>query len=131
MNKDTKDKLDAATQTVAGIAKSKKGIIIAIFVLLLIFFNTVWNIGNQINGVKAQVDTLSNRVTQTEKSTLDFDAVKADIQAIHKAGELFELKLNALIKAEEARLAILTQELENQKAYIEELKNLSAQESGK
>jgi len=51
-------------------------------------------------------------------------AIRTDADSLQKAGEAFNAKLNAVIRAEEARLEALTREVENRRAYIGALKSL-------
>ncbi|MDR1741501.1 MAG: hypothetical protein LBR38_06630 [Synergistaceae bacterium] len=105
--------------------------IIGILVVILIIANVMWNmtsdkIASEAGAIRTDVAALSARVEKAENSTLDSDAVKADLEAIHSASKTFDSKLAALIKAEEAKVASLTTELENHKAYVEQLKALQA-----
>jgi type II secretory pathway component PulM len=132
----TQEKLDAAVQSLVEKAKSKKGKIIGIIVLVIILLNTFWNmtenkITAELQAVKADLAELNSRLAEVEKGTPDVEAMKADADAIRKAGANFESKLNAVIKAEEEKLEILTQSAESQKAYLEGLKNRLAGEAGK
>jgi hypothetical protein len=132
----TQEKLDATVQSLVEKAKSKKGKIIGIVILVIILLNTFWNmveskITTELQSVKANLAEFNNRLSEAEKGTLDVDAVKADVAAIQKAGADFESKLNAVIKAEEEKLEILTKNAESQKVYVESLKNRLAEETGK
>jgi hypothetical protein len=149
--KNAKEKFDATVKTVTETVKSAPGKVIGIIVLVLIVINTFWNLwdnGNKIStelqAVKADVATLVTRLDELEKSTagaVDLENVKADIESakatvkadidsIAKANENFETKLNAVIKAEEAKQETLLKEAEDHRTYIEELKGLLAGESG-
>ncbi|MDR1649947.1 MAG: hypothetical protein LBR71_06760 [Synergistaceae bacterium] len=132
----TQEKLDAAVQSLIEKAKSKKGKIIGIIVLVIILLNTFWNmtenkISIELQAVRADLAELNSRLAEVEKGTPDSEALKSDADAIRKAGADFESKLNAVIKAEEEKLEILTQSAESQKAYLEGLKNRLAGEAGK
>jgi len=145
-----KTQVEAAMESVkCGFAANWK-IIAGILVVIIIVLNTFWNmtetkisetVAQAIGSItvaeevakemeslktefKSDIAKLDARLSEAEKGTIDLDAVKADIVAIKKAGEDFEKKLNAVIKAEEGKLALLEQDAANQKAYIDELKSL-------
>jgi len=108
-------------------------VIVGILILAVILLNTLWNsmenkisesVTKEIASFKSELAKLDARVSEAEKGTIDLDAVKDDITSIKKAGEDFGNKLNALVKAEEEKLARLEKDAENQKAYINELKSL-------
>jgi predicted nucleic acid-binding Zn-ribbon protein len=131
----TQEKLDATVKSLVETAKSKKGKIVGIIVLVIILLNTFWNmveskITTELQAVKADLAELNNRLTEAEKGTLDVETVKADVDTIRKAGADFESKLNAVVKAEEEKLEILTKSAEDQKAYLESLKSRLAGETG-
>jgi len=76
-------------------------------------------------GLGTRLSELDARLSEAEKGvTVDHDALKEDVAAIRKAGEAFEKRLNAAIKAEEEKLALLEKNAANQKAYVDALKNL-------
>ncbi|MDR2175732.1 MAG: hypothetical protein LBO82_07315 [Synergistaceae bacterium] len=132
----TQEKLDATVKSLVETAKSRKGKIIGIIVLVLILLNTFWNmvenkITAELQAVKTDLAEINHRLAETEKGTLDVDAVKADLEAIRKAGSDFESKLSAVIKAEEEKLETLTKNAEGQKAYLESLKSHLAGDTGK
>ncbi|GHV38227.1 hypothetical protein FACS1894187_16740 [Synergistales bacterium] len=131
---DSKD----AKVAVEGAAKNNKAKkIIGTVVGLIIIFNIFWNlmehkISEELGG--GNIAALDERIAVLEKSnkeTLDVDAVKADLAAMKEASDKFESKLNAIVKAEEAKLDVLTQNVESQKAYVETLKSLLSGETGK
>jgi hypothetical protein len=137
-NNDTniQEKLDATMQSLVEKAKSKKGKIVGIIILVIILLNTFWNmmenrITTELQAVRAELTELSGRMAEAEKGTLDVEAVKADVETIRKAGAEFESKLNAVIKAEEGKLEVLTKSVEYQKTYLESLKSYLAEETGK
>ena len=116
-------------------------VIAGVVVLLIIVMNTFWNmteskitetLAKEIGSfktelkseLKSDLDNIDARISETEKGTIDLDAVKTDIASIKKAGEDFEKKLAAVIKAEEDKLTRLEKDVENQKAFISELKGL-------
>jgi len=77
--------------------------------------------------LKDNLERVTTRLAEVDAKTgglLDLAEVKSNVEALQKAGEGFNSKLNALVKAEEAKLEVLTKDLENQKTYVEELKNL-------
>jgi hypothetical protein len=132
----TQEKLEATMQSLVEKAKSKKGKIIGIIILVIILLNTFWNmmenkITAELQAVRADLAEFNNRLAEAEKGTLDVESVKADVEAIRKAGADFESKLNAVIKAEEEKLEVLTKSAESQKAYVESLKSRLAGETGK
>ena len=132
----TQDKLDTTVQSLVEKAKSKKGKIIGIVILVIILLNTFWNmvenkITTELQTVRADLASFNDRLSEAEKGTLDVEAVKADVAAIQKAGADFEAKLNAVIEAEEEKLEILTKDAESQRVYVESLKSRLAGESGK
>jgi hypothetical protein len=132
----TQEKLETAVRALKETAKSGKGKIIGIVVLVIILLNTFWNMmenkmTTELQAVKADLAGLNDRLVELEKGTPDVEAVKADVAAIQQAGAEFESKLNAVIKAEEEKLEILTKSAESQKAYLESLKNRLAGETGK
>jgi hypothetical protein len=132
----TQEKLDATMQSLVEKAKSTKGKIVGIIILVIILLNSFWNmmenrITTELQAVRAELAEISARVTEAEKGTLDVEAVKADVETIRKAGAEFESKLNAVISAEEGKLEILTKSVEYQKAYLESLKSYLAGETGK
>ncbi|GHS95515.1 hypothetical protein AGMMS50276_11460 [Synergistales bacterium] len=131
------DSKDAKTvvEVVAKNNKAKK--IIGVVVGLIIIFNIFWNlmehkISEELGG--GNIAALTERIAALEKAdseVLDVDAVKADLAAMKDASEKFESKLNAIVKAEEAKLDVLTQNVESQRAYVETLKSLLSGETGK
>jgi type II secretory pathway component PulM len=137
-SKDTKiqEKLDTAMQALKEKSKTKHGKIIGIAVLVIILLNIFWNmtenkITTELQAVKADLTEINNRLTEMEKGTPDANALKADVEAIQKAGADFESKLSAVIKAEEEKLEIFVKSAESQKAYLESLKSRLAGETGK
>ena len=132
--KDVQKKLDETKNVFLDIFNKNKGKIIGIAVLLIILLNTLWNVMDskvskeELQSVKADLAAFNTRLAgmeaEVEKGTPDLDAVKADVESIKKASETFEVKLNALIKAEEAKIDIMAKDVESYKAYIEELKGL-------
>lgn len=134
--KSPKEKFDTTMKTVTEKAKTKTGKIIGVVVLVIILLNIFWSMMEnkvtlEVQAVRADIVALNTRLAEMEKGSVDLDAVRADAETIKKTGESFEAKLNAIVTAEEAKLENLTKELENQKAYIENLKSLSAGEGGK
>ena len=152
-----KDKFDTTLKTLTEAAKTKNGkivcgIVVAVVLLEVIILNvfgsTLENkIATEVQGLKSEIAALGTQVTDLQKEagkkeeTIDPDALKADAETIvktaeainaatSKASESFETKLNTLVKAEEAKLEILTKDLEAHKAYIEELKTLAAGKAG-
>ena len=122
-------------------------VIAGIIVLAIILLNTFWNmmeskiaetaakmetstVSEEIESLKTELKSdlakLDSRISEAEKGTTGLDAIKADIVSIKKAGEDFEKKLLAVIKAEELKLTGLEKDVAAQKAYIEELKTLLA-----
>ena len=139
--KDVQKKLDETKSVFLDIFNKNKGKIIGIVVLLVILLNTLWNVMDskvskgelssvkeELSSVKADLAAFTTRLAsmqaEVEKGAPDLDAVKADVESIKKASENFEVKLNALIKAEEAKIDVMTKDVESYKAYIEELKGL-------
>ena len=146
--KGTNVKNDSVEKTETGQAKCganwKK--IAGILVVVIILLNTLWNMteskitetvakdlkslpaSEEIESFKTEFKSdlanLDARVTETAKGTIDLDAVKKDIESIKKAGEEFEKKLLAVIKAEELKLIGLEKSIADQKAYIDQLKSL-------
>ncbi|GHS89794.1 hypothetical protein AGMMS49957_13770 [Synergistales bacterium] len=123
---------------VEGLCKSgKTKIIIGGAIGLIIIFNIFWNlmenkISSELGG--GNIAVLSERISTLEKAereVLNADDVKADLVAMKEASDNFESKLNAIVKAEEAKLDVLTQNLEIQRAYVETLKSLLSGETGK
>ena len=141
-----KTAVEATMETVKCSLAANWKVIVGILVLVIIVLNTFWNmtetkisetvaqaigsisVAEEIESFKAELKSdlakLDARVSETEKGTIDLDAVKADIASIKEAGEEFDKKLNAVIKAEEGKLALLEKDVVNQKAYIDELKGL-------
>jgi hydroxyethylthiazole kinase-like sugar kinase family protein len=145
--KDAKEKFDEAVKVVAETAKTTKGKIVAIIILVIIVLNTFWNmmenkITTELQSVRADLGTLSTRLAEVEEAkgeTIDLDAIKAEVQSfktsaeaiaslLSKTNENFGAKLNAIVQLEEAKLESLSKEVENQKAYIEGLKKLLPEE---
>ena len=150
--KNTKEKFDEAVKTVAETAKTTKGKIVGIIVLAIIVLNMFWNmmeskITTELQSVRTDLGALNARLakveTEAEKTakleTVDLDAIRAEAQSVKasaetiadlmtKTGENFDAKLNAIVKSEEAKLDVLSKELENQRIYIDSLKNLLAGE---
>ena len=142
---------DAALKTLTETAKSKNGktmglivlgVILLEVIILNVFGTTLENkvatqiqvLESQITGIDAHVSKLEEEVGK-KLGVLDIGAFKAEAEtlrqsaesikdATHKASENFEAKLNALIKAEEAKLESFTKDLENRKADIDGLKSL-------
>jgi hypothetical protein len=134
-DRNEKGKVDA--KMIMEKAKTPTGkLVIGIVVLLIVLFNVVSTqtsnrITSEVQPVKADLAAFDTRLVEVEKgTTVDLDAVKANADAIQQATESFEAKLNAVVKAEEARLEALTKEMENQKAYIETLKSLLSGATG-
>jgi YbbR domain-containing protein len=128
MDKQGKKTKETADEGILGKMSKGKVIGIAVFVLLILF-NVFWSlmsgkITEEIQAVKAEISQVGARVAEAEKETLDVEAVKADVEIIRKATGDFDKKLDAVVKAEEARLEILAKNLEAQKAYVETLKSL-------
>jgi len=90
--------------------------------------------GEGVQPLKDELERVTARIAEVDAKTgglLDLAEVKSNVETLQKAGESFNAKLNALVKAEEAKLETLTKELENQKAYVQELKNLLSEGTGK
>ena len=130
---DEKDKnVEMETETPNCKRLSRGKVILGIAVLVIILLNTFWNMmENKIAetmakdaSFKSELAALDARLSEAESGTIALDAVKADVASIKKAGEDFEKKLLAVIKAEELKLAMLEKDIANQKAYLEELKSL-------
>ncbi|MDR1377227.1 MAG: hypothetical protein LBJ22_06920 [Synergistaceae bacterium] len=146
-----KQKFDTTLKTLTDAAKTKDGKLVGIVILVVIILNWISlnvfgtsvknTIAAEVQTIKSDFAALSAHVTELEEEvgkkteSVDIGALKADAEAIKKtaeslgestvkASEKFEAKLNALVKTEEAKLATLTKDLENQKAYIDELKSL-------
>ena len=144
---DNKEKFDSTMKALTEKAKTKTGkIAIISFLLLLLVLNIFWSamkstVAEEMSKgtAAAEVQSLKNalasfdlRVAELEKgTTLDMETVKGHVESMTKTAENFEAKLNAVVKAEEAKLEILAKDMENHKAYIEELKSLLAGETGK
>lgn len=135
--KSAKEKFDATMKTVTEKAKTKTGKIVIAVVLVIVLLNSFWSMmessvnskmASEVQAVRAE---FKKQLAEVDKGSIDLDAVKADAEAMRKAGDSFEAKLNAVIKAEEAKLDMMTKDMENQKAYIEDLKSLLAGETGK
>ena len=145
MGKNAQEKVDTASKTIKEATKNKNTkIIIGIVVLLIIALNTIWNmtdskITTEVESLRAQIAALGDRVDETLKfsSSTDLEALEAKVISIEKAKEVFDARLNAVLKVEEAKLEMLTKALEeqrayvekaleNQRTYVEELKNLLA-----
>jgi regulator of protease activity HflC (stomatin/prohibitin superfamily) len=152
-----KEKFDATLKTLTEAARTKNGKIVGIIVVAVLLLNVIilnsfgTTLENKITaeiqalktelaGTNAQVADLEKEIDQ-KTETLDIEAFKAEAESIKKAAESvndatgkasenFDAKLNALLKAEEAKLEILTKDLETHKAYIDELKNLLAGKDG-
>ncbi|MCL2009046.1 MAG: hypothetical protein FWG71_00680 [Synergistaceae bacterium] len=139
--KDSKDPAETTEATEGGGCGCKLRanwkIIAGVLVVVIILLNTFWNmmetkisysvtsVTNEVGAVKTELVNFDARLSEAEKgATLDTEAVKADIAAIKRAGENFEKRLNAVITAEEGKLALLEKDVANQKAYIDELKSL-------
>jgi len=108
-------------------------VVLGVFILAIVLLNTLWSsmenriaesVAKETASFKTELAKLEARVSEAEKGTIDIDAVKEDIVSIKKVGEDFANKLNALIKAEEEKLARLEKDAENQNAYINDLKGL-------
>jgi len=146
-DKNTKKGADTPAETAKFACKAHLKVIACIFVLVIILLYTFWNMmESKITETVAKervsfvsdlasldarfvsIDTrfaaLDDRLVEAGKETIDIDLVKADVEAIKKAGEDFERRLAAVIKAEELKLAEYEKDVLNQKAYIDELKNL-------
>jgi hypothetical protein len=125
-----KTKETAFDEIMDKMSKMSKGKVIGIVVVLvLIVLNVFWNllsnkITDESQALRAEIAQVAARAAEAEKETLDVQAVKADVELIRKATDDFDGKLNAVIKAEETRLEILTKNAEDQKAYLESLRNL-------
>ena len=111
-------------------------VILGVLVVVILLLNVHWTmmenkisatVAKETGTFKADLAKLNGRITETEQQTqqtIDLDALKKDVESIKKAGENFEKRLAAVIKAEEEKLARLDKDVENQKAYIDELKSL-------
>ena len=123
---------ETATETMKCKLAGNWKVIAGILVVVIILLNTFWNmteskinetLEREIGPLKSDLAAFSARLSEAEKA-VDFDAINADISAIRQAGENFEKKLLAVIKAEELKLTELENNAANQKAYIDELKGL-------
>ena len=150
-NHGKKQQFDAVLKTLAETAKSKNGKKVGIIVLGVILLNvlilnvfgtTLENkVTAEVQALKSELAGLNAHVTERMKDvdkkmeTIDIETLKAGAEVIKKSAESvneatskasanFEAKLNALIKAEEAKFEALTKDLENHKAYIDGLKSL-------
>ncbi|MDR2522706.1 MAG: hypothetical protein LBC93_03265 [Synergistaceae bacterium] len=104
-----------------------KGKIIAV-VVLIILANVMWTMTkNEVEAVRqetaARLVKLEEEASKRPES-IDLAELRVEVASIKEAAGSFEAKLNAVIKAEEAKLENLQKEAENQKAYIEGLKSL-------
>ena len=133
--KGTVEKTTAGAATEAAKCKFSANwkIILGVLVVVIILLNTFWNmmetkisetVTKEIGSLKSELAKIDARISEAEKGTIDFDAVKKDVESIKKAGEDFEKKLASLIDAEKEKLARLEKDLENQKTYLDELKSL-------
>ena len=134
--KNAQRKLDDTKNMFLETVKKHKGPIIGIVVLVIIVLNIFWNMmeskmSAELQAVRADLGELNTRMEEVDKGTIDLDAVKADIESIKSASANFDVKLNALIKAEETKIETMIKDVENQKAYVEELKSLLAGTSDK
>ncbi|MDR1733032.1 MAG: DUF2730 domain-containing protein [Synergistaceae bacterium] len=129
-----KENIDVKAAAILDKAKTNWKYIAGVVVLLIILFNIVWTLASsriaplseEVQKLKDTVAAFETRVAEAEKGvTVDADALKADVESIRGATTSFETKLNSLIQTEEAKLESLTKEVENQKAYLELLRNLA------
>jgi len=82
-------------------------------------------LGTDIGTLRTEFAGFGARLSELEKGvTVDHDALKEDIAAIRKAGEAFEKKLSAVIKAEEEKLALLEKDVVNQRTHVDALRRL-------
>jgi len=111
---------------------------VVIFIAIVLVANisstlTLNRAGEGVQPLKDQLERVNARIAEVDAKTgglLDLAEVKSNVETLQKVGEGFNAKLNALVKAEEAKLETLTKELENQKAYVQELKNLLSEGMG-
>jgi len=146
-DKNVKKSADTSAETAKFTCGAHLKVIACIFVLVIILLYTFWNMmeskitetvakerGSFVSdlaaldarfvGIDTRIAALDARLAEAGKETIDLDSVKADVEAIKKAGEDFERRLAAVIKAEELKLAEFEKDALNQKAYIDELKSL-------
>jgi len=114
-------------------------IILGVLVVAIILLNTFLGMvdtrvsravapaATEAGAIRAELAALGIRLTEVENYTVvtvDHDAIRADIASIREAGEAFSSKLLTTIEAEERKLALLVENVANQKAHIEALRNL-------
>jgi len=153
MSNDKNAKKDSLEKTFE-VAKNKfianwKVILVA-FIVAIVLLNTFWNmvdnrisraVTTEIGALRTEIGTLRTDLANfdarlstaevKECAIVDTDSLKADIEAIEKAGEAlgqklrsFEQKLRAVIQAEEEKLTLLEKDTANQKTYVDALKKL-------
>jgi len=149
-NNNAKEKVDAASKMLQEAVKNKNTkIIVGVVIVVIIAFNTFWNmteskIVSEMAPLKAQITAMGAQVTAIGErvdvsSGTNFEALKAEFEnfkktleaetaSLRKAGETFDGRLNAVVKSEEEKLEVLKKAMEDQNAYVEELKGLLAGE---
>ena len=110
----------------------KKHIIIGIIAVILLL-NITWTIMQnkftpKLDGVKADVAAISQRLTNIEDGGLPQIAnLKGEFEALKAVSENFSERVKKLLKAEEEHLAYLEAQAAAQKARVEELRKLAAE----
>jgi len=145
--KNAADEAQTTMDTMKRIFTTHWKILIGVLVVAIVLFNTFWSmtensitetvarevrafnvelqsLKSDLAGLDARFADMDTRLSEAEKGATDLDAIREDIAAIRNAGEHFEKRLLAVIKAEEIKLAELEQGVESQKAYVNELKSL-------
>jgi len=138
MKKDQKDSTNEAVflEEVKAKVIAHWKVILVVFVVAIVLLNTLLGrvdsrvsraVTAEISALRAELTNMGARLSEMETdavATVDHDAIRADVVAIREAGEAFSSKLLTAIEAEERKLALLEENLANQRAHIEMLRSL-------
>ena len=110
----------------------KKQIILGVIAVIVVL-NIMWTImqnkfAPKLDGVKADVAGIDQRLAKIEKGGLsDVANLKEDFETLKALSAKFSGQVKQMLKAEEDQLAYLEAQLAAQKARVEELRKLVAE----
>ena len=122
----------SAQKNTAPADNKKKQIIIGIIAVILLL-NITWTIMQnkftpKLDGIKADVAGISQRLTNIEDGNLPQVAnLKQEYESLKAISDKFSERAKQLLKAEEEQLAYLEAQVAAQKARVEELRKLAAE----
>ena len=125
--------MSAQKNTATTPADTKKKHIIMGIIAVILLLNITWTIMQnkftpKLDGIKADVAGISQRLTNIEDGNLPQVAnLKQEYESLKAISDKFSERAKQLLKAEEEQLAYLEAQVAAQKARVEELRKLAAE----